>query len=822
MKKVALFVLFINMSIVSAQNITWTNITGSYSMPTGVQVFSGEDASIPLKVKYIDVDLNNADLELTPVLSSTNAHVKNWATNLGAVAAMNGGYFGGSTSFSAVVNTTVEAKNVAVLNRSGLNYPVTRGFFGFNADGTMAVNWIYHFGNTKADIYSYATPAPNADGFPAPTPTQGGGVQWTNLTKGMGAGPVLIKNGTIVDTYTEEVFWGSGVSNTGLDPRSAMGYTTDKHVILLVADGRQPGISAGASLPLMASILKNLGCEEALNFDGGGSSQLATPDAFINTPSESYRLVPSVWAIYKKANLETPVPTAPMDQSSTLDNPVNLLWNMPTETGTTYRLQIATSKDNWNKHVGFTPNTTTDGTVLVNEDIALGTYDFSDLTLGTTYYWTVIAFKAGGFKSYYSDPISFTFTNGVEIDWKRASTDGNKPTWFGTDTERGLAYANNKVYVVSRSNGIKVKILNCFDGTDSGELPVTGISGGTFGLNDIEASSNGMLLGCNLTINTGSSNFKIYKWANETTDPTVYIDYASPSNLRLGDKFTVLGDISKNAVIFAAASGGTKVVRWLVINGEVQSPTEITLPAAMGNQACVAATGTSDDSDMIVNSIAKNTILYSSTGVNKSTLGNAIIDSDSNSIKYFELEGKKYLAIFQSKQTTGSPIGNNCRILDITNGFASATIVATTERLGDTSNINAAGDVDVRYTTYPVSLTAITLATNNGVSAKRILGVVIENGDSNNTLNIEQNSFGKHGSVTIYPNPVGNAFTISISKNMDAKCKISIYSIDGKLVKTEAMQNPIQNINVDALSNGIYLIKIQNGEKNYQTKFIKS
>uniref|UniRef100_UPI00404777DB T9SS type A sorting domain-containing protein n=1 Tax=Mariniflexile sp. TaxID=1979402 RepID=UPI00404777DB len=186
------------------------------------------------------------------------------------------------------------------------------------------------------------------------------------------------------------------------------------------------------------------------------------------------------------------------------------------------------------------------------------------------------------------------------------------------------------------------------------------------------------------------------------------------------------------------------------------------------------------------------------------------------------MEGKKYLAIFQSKQTTGSPIGNNCRILDITNGFASATIVATTERLGDTSNINAAGDVDVRYTTYPVSLTAITLATNNGVSAKRIFGVVIENGDSNNTLNIEQNSFGKHGSVTIYPNPVGNAFTISISKNMDAKCKISIYSIDGKLVKTEAMQNPIQNINVDALSNGIYLIKIQNGEKNYQTKFIKS
>ena len=278
-------------------------------MPIGVQVFSGEDASIPLKIKYIDIDLNTNDLELTPVLSTTPTNAKNWATNLGAIAVMNGGYFGGSTFYSALVNNTVEAKNIASLNRSGIDYPVTRGFFGFNSDGTMAVNWIYHFGNTKADIYSYTTPIPNANGIPASTPTQAEGTQWSTLTKGMGAGPILIKNGTIVNTYTEEIFWGSGVSNTGLDPRSSIGYTNNKHVILLVADGRQVGISVGASLPQMASILKNLGCVEALNCDGGGSSQLATPNTFINTPSESYRSIPSVWAIYKKANIETPNPT---------------------------------------------------------------------------------------------------------------------------------------------------------------------------------------------------------------------------------------------------------------------------------------------------------------------------------------------------------------------------------------------------------------------------------------------------------------------------------------------------------------------------------
>jgi hypothetical protein len=822
MKKLFTFILLINVVAISAQNLIWTNISGSYTMPTGVQVFSGEDASIPLKVKYIDIDLNNTDLELVPELSATPAHVKNWATNLGAVATMNGGYFGGSTSFSAVVNNTVEAKNVAILNRNGLDYPVTRGFFGFNADGSMAVNWIYHFGNTKADICTYTTPNPNAVGTPANTPTQANGTPWSNLTKGMGAGPVLIKNGSIVDTYTEEVFWGSGVSNTGLDPRSAMGYTASNHVILLVADGRQPGVSEGASIPQMASILKNLGCVEALNFDGGGSTQLATPDAFINTPSESYRLVPSVWAVYKKANLETPVPSTPLDQSSTEDNPVKLVWNMPTEAGTTYRLQIATSKENWNKHVGFTASNATNGTVLVNEDIALTNFDFTNLTLGTTYYWTVVAFKAGGFKSYYSDPISFSFTNGVEIDWKRADSNTNKPTWFGTDTERGLAYANNKIYVVSRSSGTKVKILNSFDGADVGELNMTGVSGGTFWLNDIEASSNGMLLGCNLTTGTATSNFKVYKWINDTANPTVFIDYASASNLRLGDKFTVFGDISNNAVIFAAASAGTKVVRWLIINGALQTPTEITLPVAMGNQPCVTALGTSENSDMIVNSIAKNIILYSSTGVNKGSLGNAVVDSDSNATKYFELDGKKYLAVFQSKQTTGSPIGNNCRILDITNGFASATIVATTDRLGDTTNGNATGDVDVRYTSSPVSLTAITLATNNGVSAKRIFGVVIENGNSNNTLNVQHNISNLQKNIFLSPNPVSSILTITVSNRFHPESKISFYSIEGKLLMSDVILNHSKNISVESFPKGIYFINIENGGKRFQTKFIKS
>ena len=38
--------------------------------------------------------------------------------------------------------------------------------------------------------------------------------------------------------------------------------------------GRQPMVSAGASITEMTKIMKSLGCYEAINLDGGGSSMM--------------------------------------------------------------------------------------------------------------------------------------------------------------------------------------------------------------------------------------------------------------------------------------------------------------------------------------------------------------------------------------------------------------------------------------------------------------------------------------------------------------------------------------------------------------------
>ena len=55
-------------------------------------------------------------------------------------------------------------------------------------------------------------------------------------------------------------------------PRTAVGYRPDGTVVIIVVDGRQPSISNGASLVDLASIFWELGCSDAVNLDGGGSS----------------------------------------------------------------------------------------------------------------------------------------------------------------------------------------------------------------------------------------------------------------------------------------------------------------------------------------------------------------------------------------------------------------------------------------------------------------------------------------------------------------------------------------------------------------------
>lgn len=64
-----------------------------------------------------------------------------------------------------------------------------------------------------------------------------------------------------------------------LHPRTAVGISADeRHLYLLVIDGRQPGFSEGTTTAETADWLRKLGAHSGLNLDGGGSTSLAVTD----------------------------------------------------------------------------------------------------------------------------------------------------------------------------------------------------------------------------------------------------------------------------------------------------------------------------------------------------------------------------------------------------------------------------------------------------------------------------------------------------------------------------------------------------------------
>lgn len=115
----------------------------------------------------------------------------------------------------------------------------------------------------------------------------------------VGGGPVLLQNAGIKVTNNEELKF-SGKAINDKHPRTAMGYTADHKLVVLVIEGRHPGIAEGATLIQEAQMLKDLGCVEALNLDGGGSSCMLVNGKTTITVSdkEGQRPVPAVFQIF--------------------------------------------------------------------------------------------------------------------------------------------------------------------------------------------------------------------------------------------------------------------------------------------------------------------------------------------------------------------------------------------------------------------------------------------------------------------------------------------------------------------------------------------
>ena len=71
----------------------------------------------------------------------------------------------------------------------------------------------------------------------------------------------------------------------GRSPRTAIGIRKDGTIVILVVDGRSSS-SSGMSLDELAGYLVKLNVNRAMNFDGGGSSEMVVNGDVVNAPSD--------------------------------------------------------------------------------------------------------------------------------------------------------------------------------------------------------------------------------------------------------------------------------------------------------------------------------------------------------------------------------------------------------------------------------------------------------------------------------------------------------------------------------------------------------
>ena len=109
-----------------------------------------------------------------------------------------------------------------------------------------------------------------------------GDKRWSEVAVGMGSvGGRLLIDGEVNPNLEK-----------GAAPRTAIGVKQDGSIVLYTIDGRQSGHSYGVQLKTLAQRMQELGCVEALNLDGGGSTEMVVQlpgnekTELVNKPSD--------------------------------------------------------------------------------------------------------------------------------------------------------------------------------------------------------------------------------------------------------------------------------------------------------------------------------------------------------------------------------------------------------------------------------------------------------------------------------------------------------------------------------------------------------
>lgn len=106
---------------------------------------------------------------------------------------------------------------------------------------------------------------------------------WGMVENAIGGGPQLLRAGRILNDWAWQGF--NEAFSLRKHPRTAIGRTGDGDIWFMAIDGRQE-TGEGATLEETAILMKRLGCVDAINLDGGGSTTINLFGLLMNRPSD--------------------------------------------------------------------------------------------------------------------------------------------------------------------------------------------------------------------------------------------------------------------------------------------------------------------------------------------------------------------------------------------------------------------------------------------------------------------------------------------------------------------------------------------------------
>lgn len=410
--------------------------------------------------------------------------------------------------------------------------------------------------------------------------------------------------------------------------------------------------------------------------------------------------------------------------------------------------------------------------------------------------------------------------------WERSDRTGAenlKPDWFTVGSVRGAAYGvvngNERFYAADRENNT-IRVMDAETGADivpNTPFDLSGVSGGTFGMNDVEVSDDGVIFLGNLA--SAESPFQLYWWTEEggAFAGSVSIDVAG----RVGDKFSVVGSVADNTVeVWLPVASSDPGIVHVATTDDQGANWDIETITLSGDNASIPASPDAypldlgRSSDFYVAANGKSPTRFTSSGayVADSQFPASSFTGSRNGFEAFKLNGEDHLAVY-TYRPDGVDTGNKTGRVYVYNvsDATSPVTVAESPMIGDdvdtfssihgvaqvrinddgTYNVFAlegvngfatftnadlpaeplAGDYYIPQGDNPQGFGSLSVAfdavTQAGLSGATTFYITDNLDETGNVVRVQRNDLSESAGLTIKPAP-GTSPTITVAANNSA------------------------------------------------------